>query len=144
MFFDGGYTYSNFLMNMLGVFAFVVWFWLLVIIYGESLDTRSKGRPGNVAFTSCRGNLTRLSVKRERPQDQLCSGAVFIAEGGPTQSQPLQRDAGPPLHATCRQLSHHSSGERFSDIAPLACANISHRAYAHSSACYRYSSAQVS
>jgi hypothetical protein len=35
MFFDGGYTYSNFLMNMLGVFAFVVWFWLLVIIYGD-------------------------------------------------------------------------------------------------------------
>jgi hypothetical protein len=31
----GGYTYSNFLMNMLGIFAFVVWFWLLVIIYGD-------------------------------------------------------------------------------------------------------------
>ncbi|MGA7010850.1 MAG: SHOCT domain-containing protein, partial [Pseudolabrys sp.] len=26
---------SNFLMNMLGIFAFVVWFWLLVIIYGD-------------------------------------------------------------------------------------------------------------
>src|SRR6476660_5649829 len=35
MFFDGGYTYSNFLMNVLGIFAFVVWFWLLVIIYGD-------------------------------------------------------------------------------------------------------------
>src|SRR5262245_3328065 len=35
MLFDGGYTYSNFLMNMLGIFAFVVWFWLLVIIYGD-------------------------------------------------------------------------------------------------------------
>ena len=35
MYFDGGYTYSNFLMNMLGIFAFVVWFWLLVIIYGD-------------------------------------------------------------------------------------------------------------
>ena len=30
MYFEGGYTYSNFLMNMLGIFAFVVWFWLLV------------------------------------------------------------------------------------------------------------------
>ena len=37
MFFDGGYTYSNFLMNVLGIFAFVVWFWLLVIIYGDLL-----------------------------------------------------------------------------------------------------------
>jgi Short C-terminal domain len=35
MYFEGGYTYSNFLMNMLGIFAFVVWFWLLVIIYGD-------------------------------------------------------------------------------------------------------------
>src|SRR5215208_685525 len=35
MLFEGGYTYSNFLMNMFGVFAFVVWFWLLVVIYGD-------------------------------------------------------------------------------------------------------------
>ena len=35
MLFEGGYTYSNFLMNMLGVFAFVVWFWLIVVIYGD-------------------------------------------------------------------------------------------------------------
>ena len=35
MYFEGGYTYSNFLMNMLGVFAFVVWFWLLVVIFGD-------------------------------------------------------------------------------------------------------------
>ncbi|MGB9320480.1 MAG: SHOCT domain-containing protein [Pseudolabrys sp.] len=35
MYFEGGYTYSNFLMNMLGIFAFVVWFWLLVIIFGD-------------------------------------------------------------------------------------------------------------
>ena len=35
MYFEGGYTYSNFLMNMIGIFAFVVWFWLLVIIYGD-------------------------------------------------------------------------------------------------------------
>src|SRR5215475_8875095 len=35
MFFDGGYTYSNFLMNVLAIFAFVVWFWLLVVIFGD-------------------------------------------------------------------------------------------------------------
>ena len=35
MFFDGGYTYSNFLMNVIAIFAFVVWFWLLVIIFGD-------------------------------------------------------------------------------------------------------------
>jgi hypothetical protein len=35
MLFDGGYTYPNFLMNALGVFGFVVWFWLLIVIYGD-------------------------------------------------------------------------------------------------------------
>ena len=34
-FFQEGFTYRNFLMDMLGVFAFVVWFWLLVVIYGD-------------------------------------------------------------------------------------------------------------
>jgi Phospholipase_D-nuclease N-terminal/Short C-terminal domain len=35
MYFEGGYTYSNFLMNVIAIFAFVVWFWLLVVIYGD-------------------------------------------------------------------------------------------------------------
>ena len=35
MLFEGGYTYSNFLANVLAIFAFIVWFWLLVIIYGD-------------------------------------------------------------------------------------------------------------
>src|SRR5262245_43944253 len=35
MLFDGGYTYSTFLMNVIAVFAFVVWFWLLIVIYGD-------------------------------------------------------------------------------------------------------------
>ena len=35
MYFEGGYTYSNFLMNMIAIFAFVVWFWLLVVIFGD-------------------------------------------------------------------------------------------------------------
>ena len=34
-FFQEGFTYRNFLMDMLGIFAFVVWFWLLIIIYGD-------------------------------------------------------------------------------------------------------------
>jgi hypothetical protein len=35
MLFEGGYTYSNFLMNMISIFVFVVWFWLLIVIYGD-------------------------------------------------------------------------------------------------------------
>lgn len=35
MLFDGGFTFSNFLADIIAVFAFVVWFWLLVIIFGD-------------------------------------------------------------------------------------------------------------
>ena len=35
MLFEGGFTFSNFLVDVLAVFAFVVWFWFLVIIYGD-------------------------------------------------------------------------------------------------------------
>src|ERR1044072_115701 len=35
MLFEGGYTYRYFLMDIIAVFAFVVWFWLLIVIYGD-------------------------------------------------------------------------------------------------------------
>lgn len=34
-FFQEGFTYRNFLMDMIAIFAFVVWFWLLIVIYGD-------------------------------------------------------------------------------------------------------------
>jgi hypothetical protein len=34
-FFQEGFTYRNFLMDAVSVFAFVVWFWLLIVIYGD-------------------------------------------------------------------------------------------------------------
>ena len=34
-FFQEGFTYRNFLMDMIAVFAFVVWFWLLVVIFSD-------------------------------------------------------------------------------------------------------------
>jgi membrane protein implicated in regulation of membrane protease activity len=29
-----GFTYRNFLMEIIAVFGFVVWFWLIIVIYG--------------------------------------------------------------------------------------------------------------
>jgi Phospholipase_D-nuclease N-terminal len=34
-FFQEGFTYRNFLMDMIAIFAFVVWFWLIIIIYSD-------------------------------------------------------------------------------------------------------------
>ena len=34
-FMQEGFTYRNFLMDMIAIFAFVVWFWLIVVIYRD-------------------------------------------------------------------------------------------------------------
>jgi hypothetical protein len=35
MLFEGGYTYSNFLAHIVAIFLFVVWFWLLIVVFGD-------------------------------------------------------------------------------------------------------------
>jgi len=35
MLLEGGFTFSNFLIDVLTIFAFVVWFWLMIIIFSD-------------------------------------------------------------------------------------------------------------
>lgn len=35
MLFEGGFTFSNFLIDVLTIFAFVIWFWFLVTIFAD-------------------------------------------------------------------------------------------------------------
>jgi len=35
MLFEGGFTFANFLTDVLAVFLFVVWFWLLIVIFSD-------------------------------------------------------------------------------------------------------------
>ena len=35
MVFEGGFTFSNFLTDVLAIFIFVVWFWLLITVIGD-------------------------------------------------------------------------------------------------------------
>jgi Short C-terminal domain/Phospholipase_D-nuclease N-terminal len=35
MLFQGGFSFSNFLADILAVFMFVVWFWLLIVVAGD-------------------------------------------------------------------------------------------------------------
>ena len=35
MLFEGGFSFANFLTDILAVFVFVVWFWLLITIYAD-------------------------------------------------------------------------------------------------------------
>ena len=33
MLFEGGFTFTNFLVDLFAVFVFVVWFWLLIVVF---------------------------------------------------------------------------------------------------------------
>lgn len=35
MLFEGGFSFANFLVDVLAVFAFAVWFWLLIMTFGD-------------------------------------------------------------------------------------------------------------
>ena len=35
MLFEGGFTFSNFLIELMTIFAFVVWFWLIIVIFAD-------------------------------------------------------------------------------------------------------------
>jgi hypothetical protein len=39
-FFQEGFTYRNFLVDALSIFVFVVWFWLLIVIFGDLFRRR--------------------------------------------------------------------------------------------------------
>jgi len=35
MLFEGGFSFANFLVDVLSVFMFVVWFWLIITVFGD-------------------------------------------------------------------------------------------------------------
>jgi cbb3-type cytochrome oxidase subunit 3 len=35
MFFSGGFTFSNFLLDAFSIFMFILWFWLLIVVSGD-------------------------------------------------------------------------------------------------------------
>lgn len=40
MLFSGGFTFSNFLTDVLSIFMFVLWFWLLITVCGDLFSRR--------------------------------------------------------------------------------------------------------
>jgi biopolymer transport protein ExbB/TolQ len=49
-FFQEGFTYRNFLMDMIAIFVFVVWFWLIVVIYSDLFRRRDISGWGKAAW----------------------------------------------------------------------------------------------
>src|SRR5262245_55545504 len=53
MLFDGGFSFSNFLVDVLAVFIFVVWFWLLITVFADLFrrhDISGWGKAGWIIF----------------------------------------------------------------------------------------------
>ena len=40
MLFPGGFTFSNFLADVFSIFIFVLWFWLLITVFGDLFRRR--------------------------------------------------------------------------------------------------------
>src|SRR5262249_44010287 len=40
MLFEGGFTFTNFLLDVLAVFLFVLWFWMIIIVLGDLFRRR--------------------------------------------------------------------------------------------------------
>ena len=86
MFFvEEGFTYRNFLMDMIAVFAFVVWFWLLVVIYGDLFRRHDISGWGKALWvlalvvTSYFGIFAYLITHRNHDPDQ--DGRSTAAQG---------------------------------------------------------------
>jgi Phospholipase_D-nuclease N-terminal len=95
-FLQEGFTYRNFLMDMIAVFAFVVWFWLLVVIYGDLFrrhDISGWGKAlwvlalvltsyiGIIAYlvTQARGMAERNAQQAQQARDELRHVVGFSA-----------------------------------------------------------------
>jgi predicted membrane channel-forming protein YqfA (hemolysin III family) len=50
MLFAGGFTYSNFLADVLSIFIFVLWFWLLITVFGDLFRRRDIGGWGKTLW----------------------------------------------------------------------------------------------
>jgi hypothetical protein len=50
MLFEGGFSFANFLMDVLAVFVFVLWLWLLITVFGDLFRRRDISGWGKTAW----------------------------------------------------------------------------------------------
>ena len=103
-----GFTYRNFLMDIIAVFAFVVWFWLLIVIYGDLFrrhDISGWGKAlwvialvlfsylGIFAYliTQGRGMAERNAQQAQRARDELRSIVGFSVSDEITKLDQLKK-----------------------------------------------------
>ena len=62
MLFEGGFTFSNFLADVLAVFVFVVWFWLLITVISDLFRRHELGQ-GALSGAITNEEFARLRAK---------------------------------------------------------------------------------
>ena len=88
MLFSGGFTFSNFLADVLSIFIFVLWFWLLITVFGDLFRRRDISGLGKVIWvivlivfpylgifvyliSQGRGMAERQSQRAQQARDEL-------------------------------------------------------------------------
>ena len=88
MLFPGGFTFTNFLTDVFSIFIFVLWFWLLITVFGDLFRRRDVSGWAKVIWvivliifpylgvfiyliSQHRGMAERQSERAEQPRDQL-------------------------------------------------------------------------
>ena len=95
MLFEGGFTFANFLTDVLAVFLFVVWFWLLILVFSDFFRRQDISGWGKALwvivllllsylgafayFTQGRGMAERNNQRVQQTRDELRRVVGFSA-----------------------------------------------------------------
>jgi predicted membrane channel-forming protein YqfA (hemolysin III family) len=94
MLFPGGFTFPNFLFDVFSIFIFVLWFWLLITVFGDLFRRRDISGLGKVIWVIAlvvfpylgvfiylvsqhRGMAERQSERTQQVREQLRQVVVF-------------------------------------------------------------------
>jgi predicted membrane channel-forming protein YqfA (hemolysin III family) len=94
MLFPGGFTFPNFLVDVFSIFIFVLWFWLLITVFGDLFRRRDISGLGKVIWVIAlvvfpylgvfiylvsqhRGMAERQSERTQQVREQLRQVVVF-------------------------------------------------------------------
>jgi hypothetical protein len=94
MLFPGGFTFSNFLADVFSIFVFVLWFWLLITVFGDLFRRRDISGVGKTVWvivlilfpylgifvyliSQGRGMAERQNQRVQRARDELLQVVGF-------------------------------------------------------------------
>jgi hypothetical protein len=136
MLFEGGYTFANFLANALAVFLFIVWFWLLIVVFGDLFrrqDISGWGKAAWVIGFDHRGRIcasARQAGSVVRLNQNACPRVTplpYLAHGRVSSWPRLSRPSTPSYAADKDVDGLNKSGHDGGDVtiwSQISCASV--------------------